>query len=42
MKKRTRRWIAAIAAAAALSLLGWALVWGNTALVRVDVLVCSN
>ena len=42
MKKKTRRWIAAIAAAAALSLLGWALVWGNTALVRADVLVCSN
>lgn len=42
MKKKTRRWIAAIAAAAALSLLGWALVWGNTALVRTDVLVCSN
>lgn len=39
MKKKTRRWIAA---AAALSLLGWALVWGNTALVRADVLVCSN
>lgn len=42
MKKKTRRWIAAIAAAAVLSLLGWALVWGNTALVRADVLVCSN
>ena len=42
MKKKTRRWIAAIAAAAALSLLGWALVWGNTALVRADVMVCSN
>ena len=42
MKKKTRRWIAAIAAAAVLSLLGWALVWGNTALVRTDVLVCSN
>ena len=42
MKNKTRRWIAAIAAAAALSLLGWALVWGNTALVRADVLVCSN
>ena len=42
MKKKTRRWIAAIAAAAALSLLGWALVWGNTALVTADVLVCSN
>ena len=42
MKKKTRRWIAAIAAAAALSLLGWALVWGNTALVMADVLVCSN
>ena len=25
-----------------LSLLGWALVWGNTALVTADVLVCSN
>lgn len=42
MKKKTRRWIAAIAAAAVLSLLGWALVWGNTALVTADVLVCSN
>ena len=42
MKKKTRRWIAAIAAAAVLSLLGWALAWGNTALVRTDVLVCSN
>lgn len=42
MKKKTRRWIAAIAAAAALSLLGWALVWGNTALVTANVLVCSN
>lgn len=42
MKKKTRRWIAAIAAAAALSLLGWALVWGNTALVRANVLLCSN
>ena len=42
MKKKTRRWIAAIAAAAALTVLGWALVWGNTALVRADVLVCSN
>ena len=42
MKKKTRRWIAAIAAAAALTVLGWALVWGNTALVRTDVLVCSN
>ena len=39
MKKKTRRWIAA---AAVLSLLGWALVWGNTALVTADVLVCSN
>ena len=39
MKKKTRRWIAA---AAALSLLGWALVWGNTALVTANVLVCSN
>ena len=42
MKKKTRRWIAAIAAAAVLSLLGWALVWGNTALVTANVLVCSN
>lgn len=42
MKKKIRRWIAAIAAAAVLSLLGWALVWGNTALVTADVLVCSN
>ena len=42
MKKKTRRWIAAIAAAAALIVLGWALAWGNTALVRTDVLVCSN
>ena len=42
MKKKTRRWIAAIAAAAVLSMLGWALVWGNTALVTADVLVCSN
>lgn len=42
MKKKTRRWIAAIAAAAVLSLLGWALIWGNTALVTADVLVCSN
>ena len=42
MKKKTRRWIAAIAAAAVLSLLGWALVWGNTALVTADVLICSN
>lgn len=42
MKKKTRRWIAAIAAAAVLSLLGWALVWENTALVTADVLVCSN
>lgn len=42
MKKKTRRWIATIAAAAVLSLLGWALVWGNTALVTADVLVCSN
>ena len=42
MKKKTRRWIAAIAAAAVLSLLGWVLVWGNTALVTADVLVCSN
>lgn len=42
MKKRTRRWIAAIAAAVALIVLGWALVWGNTALVTADVLVCSN
>ena len=42
MKKKTRRWLAAIAAAAALSLLGWALVWGNTALVTANVLVCSN
>ena len=42
MKKKTRRWIAAIAAAAALIVLGWALVWGNTALVTADVLVCSN
>lgn len=42
MKIKTRRWIAAIAAAAVLSLLGWALVWGNTALVTADVLVCSN
>ena len=41
-KKKTRRWIAAIAAAAVLSLLGWALVWGNTALVTANVLVCSN
>lgn len=41
MKKKTRRWIAVIAAAAVLSLLGWALVWGNTALVTADVLVCS-
>lgn len=39
MKKKTRRWIAA---AAALIVLGWALIWGNTALVRTDVLVCSN
>lgn len=39
MKKKTRRWIAA---AAVLSLLGWALIWGNTALVTADVLVCSN
>lgn len=42
MKKKTRRWIAVIAAAAALSLLGWALIWGNTALVTANVLVCSN
>ena len=42
MKKKTRRWIAAIAAAAVLSLLGWALIWGNTALVTANVLVCSN
>ena len=42
MKKKTRRWIAAIAAAAALIVLGWALVWGNTALVTANVLVCSN
>lgn len=42
MKKKTRRWIAAIAAAAALIVLGWALIWGNTALVTANVLVCSN
>lgn len=39
MKKKVWRWIAA---AAALIVLGWALIWGNTALVRTDVLVCSN
>lgn len=39
MKKKACRWIAA---AAALIVLGWALIWGNTALVRTDVLVCSN
>lgn len=42
MKKKTRRWIAAIAAAAVLIVLGWALIWGNTALVTANVLVCSN
>lgn len=39
MKKKAWRWIAA---AAVLIVLGWALAWGNTALVRTDVLVCSN